>query len=177
VHRVAIIGPVASGKTTLARRLGSRLGLPVFDLDDYYWRRAPRPSPDDWAATHQGLIGGDRWIIAGDYRAVAEARFLAADVVVWLDLGRPTCLYRVTVRRFRGNPTPLLRSWRWIWRYPGHGRHETSASLSSPRLSCRIWRLRSSADVRAFLEEIENCGGLSSGGKAEGEGSPPLPAE
>jgi adenylate kinase family enzyme len=44
---VAIVGPVASGKTTLASQLGSRLNLPVFDLDDYYWRQSPLPTDEE----------------------------------------------------------------------------------------------------------------------------------
>ena len=104
--RIAIVGPVASGKTTLARRLGPLLGLPVHDLDDYYWRRDVRPTEAEWVATHRALIGGDRWIISGDYRALAFDRFQAADVVIWLDLPRRTCLVRATLRKLKGNRRP-----------------------------------------------------------------------
>jgi hypothetical protein len=96
-----------------------------------------------------------RWIIFGDYRAVADARFSAADTVVWLDLPRSTCLYRTTVRKVRGNPASLFRCWRWIWRYANHGSHETATSLADPRLTCTIYRLQSSAEVTSFLAGIE----------------------
>jgi adenylate kinase family enzyme len=155
VDRIAIVGPVASGKTTLAASLGSSLGLPVIDLDDYYWRQSTPPTDEQWAARHAELISGDRWIISGDYRAEANARFHAADVVVWLDLSRSRCLLRATARKLKGNPTPLVNSWSWIWRYANHGRHDTAAALASGDLTCTIHRLRSTSDVQSFLGQFE----------------------
>lgn len=151
VKRIAIVGPVASGKTTLARRLGPLLGLPVHDLDDSYWRAEQIPTPAEWAAVHRQLIGGDQWIIAGDYRAVAPDRFKAADLVIWLDLPRRTCLVRATLRKLKGNPTPLLECWRWIWRYPACGRRETASALADPALTCTLSRVHTSIDPTAFL--------------------------
>jgi adenylate kinase family enzyme len=155
VNRIAVVGPVASGKTTLAACLSARLLLPMFDLDDYYWRQAPQPTVEEWATTHGELVGREQWIISGDYRAVANARFTAADAVVWLDLPRSTCLRRATIRKLKGNPTPLADSWRWIWRYGNQGRHETATSLANPHLTCAVYRLRSSRDVSSFLSDIE----------------------
>ena len=156
MDRVAIVGPVASGKTTLAARLGSILGLPVIDLDDYYWCQSPLPTNEQWAARHSALISGDRWIISGDYRAVANARFDAADTVIWLDLPRSKCIFRVTARKLKGHPTPLIDSWRWIWRYPTHGRPDTKAALANSCLTCTIHRLRSPSDVSSFVGQIES---------------------
>src|SRR5215471_17029117 len=124
LRRIAVIGPVASGKSTLARQLGHRLGLPVIELDDVHWG-GPLLSDREWASVHGRLLAGERWIIAGDYRAVAGERFAAADTVVWLDLPRPVCLWRACLRR---NALPKLACVRWIWRYPAHGRQQTIAS-------------------------------------------------
>jgi hypothetical protein len=85
VHRIAIVGPVASGKTTLAQRLGPRLDLPVYDLDEHYRREETLPTEAEWAATHRELVDGKRWIIAGDYRAGesdASAGFVALDLAL-----------------------------------------------------------------------------------------------
>jgi nicotinamide riboside kinase len=154
VKRLAIVGPVASGKTTLARRLGPILGLPVHDLDDFYWRRDTRPAEAAWVAEHRALIAAERWIISGDYRALAPERFKAADAVIWLDLPRRTCLVRATRRKLKGNPTPLLDCWRWIWRYPTHGRRDTAAELADPALTCTVRRVHSSAGVTSILAAL-----------------------
>jgi hypothetical protein len=155
VHRIAVVGPVASGKTSVAARLGASLLLPTFDLDDFYWRQTPLPTNEEWAATHREMIRREQWIISADYRAVADARFSAADTVVWLDLPRYVCLYGATLRKLMGNPASLIDCWQWIWRYAKHGRHDTATSLADPRLTCRIYRLRSSGDVTAFLADVE----------------------
>jgi hypothetical protein len=154
VKRIAVVGPVASGKTTVAARLGESLGLPVVELDDHYWRKSPLPTDEQWVTWHSELIRGDRWIISGDYRSVASARFQAADTVVWLDLPRPTCLFRVTIRKLKGNPAPLGDSWRWIWRYPTHGRLDTATTLADSDLTCSVFRLRSPAEVSTFLRQV-----------------------
>ena len=38
LQRVVVMGPPGSGKSTLARSLGARFGLPIFHLDQIYWR-------------------------------------------------------------------------------------------------------------------------------------------
>jgi dephospho-CoA kinase len=38
-NRVHIIGSVGSGKTTLARNLLSKHGIPYFELDNVVWKR------------------------------------------------------------------------------------------------------------------------------------------
>lgn len=35
---IIIFGPAGSGKTSLGRRVGQRLGIPYYDIDDYIWR-------------------------------------------------------------------------------------------------------------------------------------------
>ena len=49
MERIAIIGPGGAGKSTLARRLGERLGLPVIHLDAEHWRPGWVETPaDEW---------------------------------------------------------------------------------------------------------------------------------
>jgi len=51
------------------------------------------------ADVHRRLLEPERWIIAGDYWAVAGERFTDTDTVVWLDLPRRLCWWRVCFRR------------------------------------------------------------------------------
>ncbi len=62
MRRVVIMGPGGAGKSTLARTLGERTGLPVFHLDQYFWHRAdfvgPRTLADIGEALYRVWGGG-----------------------------------------------------------------------------------------------------------------------
>ncbi|WP_054705170.1 AAA family ATPase [Bacillus sp. JCM 19041] len=42
--KIHIIGPVGSGKTTLARKLANLLEIPAYELDNIVWERRQRGS-------------------------------------------------------------------------------------------------------------------------------------
>jgi hypothetical protein len=99
VRRVMILGPPGSGKSTLARQLGARHGLPVFHLDQAYWRRgwimAP---PEEFRAEVDRIASLPAWIIDGNYTFVVESRLRAADTMIYLDVPSWLSLWRI-VRR------------------------------------------------------------------------------
>jgi adenylate kinase family enzyme len=131
VQRVAVIGPVAAGKTTLGRALAEHLDVPWIDLDHVYFGGPSIPSDEAWVEQHRALAAGDRWVISGDYRAVARDRFARTDVVVWLDPPRWWCAARAIRRHRRGAGAPLRDALGWIRRYARHGRLETERTLAS----------------------------------------------
>jgi hypothetical protein len=48
-HRVLVDGMMGSGKSTFARALAARTGLPLIHLDVHYWKPGwVRPSDDEW---------------------------------------------------------------------------------------------------------------------------------
>lgn len=166
MKRVLVVGAGGSGKTTVATRLGERTGLPVIHLDALYWRAGWQPTPaDEWRATVQSLISRDAWIIDGNYGGTLDARLAACDTVVFLDLPRLVCLWRVLKRRVRhfGRVRPELPpgckerlSWEflvWIWTYPSRRRGEMLRRLALLDSHKRVAILRSAAAIEAFLAE------------------------
>jgi hypothetical protein len=151
VRRVAVIGPVGAGKSTFARALALRTGLPLVVLDDVYWRDGRRPPPEEWEVTHAAIVAADDWVVDGDYRAVAGRRLARADVIVWLDPSLALRTWRVLWRAGRPGSPPVRDCLRWTWRYPRHGRPETLAMLEHVPAGTRVYRLRSRRAVRAFL--------------------------
>jgi adenylate kinase family enzyme len=67
MKRIVILGRGASGKTTLARRLGEMTGLPVTELDKIFWQAGLAATPrDQWVGLQQRLTVEERWIMDGD---------------------------------------------------------------------------------------------------------------
>ena len=105
-QRIQIIGPSCAGKTTLGRALGERLGLPVTDLDDWWW------SPGWIECGHPALrerlaplAASPAWIVSGNYFASTEP--VLRPRVQWLIvLDFPLAL--VTVRAFRRTLTRAI---------------------------------------------------------------------
>ena len=104
-ERVWIVGPPASGKTTLARAIREKTGLPHHPLDALYWQ-------PDWRATDQrafretvsSLCDQDQWILDGHYPFLLDIILKRAGTVVWLDLPGHVVFFRLlarTVRRLR----------------------------------------------------------------------------
>lgn len=158
MRRVAVLGCAGAGKTTLARALGERLGLPVLHIDEAYWRTDDRFGAE-WPSIHAGLIAGDAWIIDGMKPGVLPERLARADTAIFLDLPRRTCFRGLLERRLshrRGVPSesgavdsidwPLVR---WMWRFPRVVRPVVLESLHT--CSCDVVTLRSRDDVRRFL--------------------------
>lgn len=168
MSRVLVIGSGGAGKTTFARALADRTGLPLVHLDAEHWRPGwvapPRP---EWDATVDRLIARPEWIMDGNYGGTLPRRLEACDTVIFLDRGRLTCLWRVFRRRvaYRGSTRPdlpegcpeqlTLDFLRWIWRYPKRRRGAILERLSGLRPDQPAVVLRSEAEIERFLWALE----------------------
>lgn len=165
VRRVAVVGSGGAGKTTFARRLGERMGIPVVHLDRHYWKPGWTPtSSKEWRALQANLVAGERWVIDGNYGGTFDMRFERADTVVVLALSRSRCLAHVLRRTItnwgravqaddcpeRVDPAFL----RWIWRYPLDSRPRLDAALERHRGHLRVVELTSPGKVKEFLNDL-----------------------
>lgn len=171
MRRVLVIGSAGAGKSNFAARLAARTRLPLVHLDALYWRPGwTEPPRDEWDATLERLLAGERWILDGNYGRTLERRLAACDTAVFLDLPRTVCLRRAVWRRirFHGRSRPDMRegcperlTWafvRWIWRYPREQRPRVMTQLAALRPGQRAVVLRSPAEVEAFLRAVPSAG-------------------
>jgi adenylate kinase family enzyme len=167
MKRVLILGCGGAGKSTLARKMAISLGLPIFHLDQVIW--APGWIEIEPAAMRKKLgkiTSGRRWILDGALGRHRMECIRKADTVVFMDIGRMTCLMRVAWRqirnwgRVRQDMAPGcvekidLEFWRWIWRYPEHSRPAILRDLSGLPKNRRVHILRNTNEAKRFLASI-----------------------
>jgi adenylate kinase family enzyme len=173
MKRVLVIGSGGAGKSTLARRLGEILGLEVIHLDVEHWRPGWVETPkDEWARKVDELCGRDSWVMDGNFSGTLERRLAACDTVVFLDLPRVVCVWRVLKRvvMYRDGTRPDmaegcrekfdLKFLLWVWNYPERTRPKVLTLLERYRERKRIVRLGSSAEVEEFLRRLEVRGAV-----------------
>jgi adenylate kinase family enzyme len=167
MKRVLVIGSGGAGKSTFARRLGARLGLPVIHLDRAYWLAGwVEPPKDEWRVKVEEMCAGERWVLDGNYSGTLDVRLAACDTVIFLDLPRALCTWRVLKRAFvywnRSRPDVAEGcrenlNWEfllWVWNYPKRSRPKVLARLEEHASEKQVVTLRSSVEVERFLAKV-----------------------
>jgi hypothetical protein len=183
-RRINVVGSSGNGKSTVARALADALDLPYVELDALNhgpgWTEA---TADELRAAVSAAIGGDSWVVDGNYRGkIGDLVLRHADTVVWVDQPLPLVLWRLwrrTLRRIRGREA-LWNENRETWRGAFWGRESLFAwairkhfgdrrklpALLERYPGVQVVRLRSPGDVGRYLEEIR------AGGPGQAVGTP-----
>jgi hypothetical protein len=169
-HRVLVDGMMGSGKSTFARSLAAKTGLPVIHLDVHYWKPDwARPSDDEWRERQRALLAGEEWIIDGNYKETLSLRLERAQTVIVLDTPWGLCASRAFLRglrkpvgempegcvdsrtrRLRDEWGGVLRIWRNRRAEPQYAR----AEIGRLGNDLAVHVLRSRRDAKAFLDAV-----------------------
>ncbi len=96
-----ITGPTGSGKTTTAKIIADKLGLPHVELDALHW--LPGWAESELTVFREQVsqaLAGPTWVVDGNYAKVRDITWSRADTLVWLDLPLPLVLRRLFNRTF-----------------------------------------------------------------------------
>ena len=98
-QKILVIGCAGSGKSTLSRELRDITGLPLFHLDNIWWRPdRSHISREEFDRKLDEILLTDRWILDGDYSRTYEMRFAACDTVIFLDYSLDECMNGIKER-------------------------------------------------------------------------------
>lgn len=167
MKRILVIGSGGSGKSTLTRQLGERLQIDVKHLDQLYWRPGwQEPPKEEWLARVNELTTAGSWILDGNYGGTLKVRIERCDTIVFLDLPRLVCLWRILKRRllYRNRSRPDMAEgcqekidWEfvsWVWNYSRRSRPKVVQLLREHAETKQIVWLRSRAEVKKFLRSL-----------------------
>jgi len=143
-HRILIYGVTGSGKTTLARRLGERTGLPWTEVDQLTWEPGWVPvEPAEQRRRIAAICRQAEWILDTAYSVWSDLPLARAQLIVALDYPRWRSLGQL-VRRTLGRVID--------GRAICNGNVETWRSVFS-KDSILIWHFRSFGSQRARIRK------------------------
>jgi hypothetical protein len=150
MRRVSVVGTTGSGKTTFARRLAERLGVPHVECDALAW--GPKwtlRSSDTFRALASEATDGEAWVTDGNYggAGVRDIIWRRADTLVWLDYPFGVIFWRLLRRTLA-----RIRSAEELW--PGTGNRETVRGAFFSRESLFVWLLRTYSRRRRQFPEL-----------------------
>jgi adenylate kinase family enzyme len=170
MKKVLVIGSGGAGKSTFARDLGTLLNIDVIHLDALYWHPGWVETPrTEWRKVIEGLVRRDAWIIDGNYSNTLDFRLEACDTVIFLDMARFICLWRVLARaiRYRGRTRPDMAEGYherldlgficWVWGYKRRTRPQIIEILRQSAQSKQVIWFRSRAEVKRFLTSAQDA--------------------
>ena len=167
MERIVIIGCGGAGKSTLARKLGEKLNLPVVHLDSIFWLpgwvEMERDAFDERVRLE---LRKDKWIMDGNFNRTMPERLQYCDTVIYLDFSRFACLMGVlkrvittygTVRPDMGAGCPErfdLEFLKWVWNFNKNKREKYYRMLNETE-GIETIVLKNRRMVNRFLKELE----------------------
>lgn len=166
MERIMIIGCGGAGKSTLARKLGEKTGLPVVHLDKLFWKPGwESVSREEFDRLHRQELAKERWILDGNFDRTMLERLARCDTVIYLDFPRIICMFGVmkrilttygTVRPDMGEGCPERIDWeflQWVWNFNKNKRAANYRRLAEVE-GVNIIILKNRSQVERFLRNL-----------------------
>lgn len=93
MKKILIIGSPGAGKSTFAKILAKKVGIPLYHLDLIWFHKdGNMEARDIFDSKLKKILDTDTWIIDGYYPRTLERRLQYADTVFFFDLPEEVCL-------------------------------------------------------------------------------------
>ena len=166
MERIIIIGCGGAGKSTLARQLGEKLGIPVVHLDKLFWKPGwVETSHEEFDALLAQELAKDKWIMDGNFNRTMPERMKRCDTIIYLDFSRFACLMGVLkriittygkVRPDLGEECPEridLEFLKWVWNF-NKNKRESYYKLLNEAENVETIVLKNRRAVKMFLKTL-----------------------
>lgn len=166
MERIILLGCGGAGKSTMARALGEKSGLPVVHLDQIFWRENWQSvSREEFDRLLQTELEKPQWIIDGDYARTLPLRLQYCDTAIFLDYPRWECLMGVLKRVLTtyGRTRPDMGAgckerfdWEfltWVWNWRKNKRQNLLDTLAGAE-GVRVIVLKNRKEGKKFLKEF-----------------------
>ncbi len=169
MKRIMILGSAGSGKSTIAKRIGEITDIEVIHLDTLFWAPGWIKVPsEEFENRVKNYVEKESWIMDGNYSGVLDMRLDDADTVIFIDVSRVKCLYRVIKRRFKysGKTRSDLTAgcdekldWefvKWIWNFPKHSKPELLEKIEEKSKGKEVYYLKNKEDIDFCISHIKS---------------------
>ena len=173
--RIVIVGTTGSGKSTLGREIGQRLGIPHIELDALHWDPGWQEAPNDVMRERvKKVIASESWAVDGNYGIVRDLTWARAELIIWLDYALSVNFWRLLTRTLRRAITkeviwndnrepfwPHLKIWsdkslfKWLLKTYWRRKKEYPALLALPEYQhLELIRFKSPRETDVWLEQL-----------------------
>lgn len=166
MKKIIILGSPGAGKSTFSFALAEKTGLPVYHLDQMFWRAGwVSVTKEDFDTELAETLTKDEWIIDGNYSRTIPMRLEKCDTVFYLDYPRLVCFFGV-VRRVLGSlgktrpdmaegcPERFdLEFLQYTWKFRKKQREKLFGLLEGANAEIHIFRSRKEA--KRYLDGME----------------------
>lgn len=112
--RIHIFGASGAGTSTLGRSLSEKLQVPLFDSDDYYWKKTDPPFTTKNSISERqrlmlaDMVGLDGWVLSGSMDSWSEPFVPLFNLVVFLAVPADVRVARIKHREIERHGSRIL---------------------------------------------------------------------
>ncbi|MCD8879246.1 AAA family ATPase [Staphylococcus kloosii] len=165
MQKIIVIGSSGSGKSTFSRKLSRVMNIPVYHLDALFWKPNwhMRNLPEK-IDIQDAILKQEKWVIDGNYTDILDDRLKFADTVIFLDLPRIICYYKVFTRLFKNlgktridmgigfKERITFTFLTYIWKYPKYKKTFLLNKLFKLNDDKSVYHLNKLKDINAFIK-------------------------
>ena len=173
MKKITIIGVSGSGKSYFTKKLAEKIGLPVFHMDQLFWKA-------NWVMENKEVFNakvievtqGERWITDGNFtshKQILHERLQRADTIFFFDFNPYVCAWRVLLRRFEhwgkrrpdmaegcieGFDPEFVKFLRWILNFRRHTKPKVLAAIKETGSVSKVVTFKNRGAVNRYLKSL-----------------------